>query len=173
MLLHSLIRQLDPQISLSGIPADLEVTGVREDSRLVRPGDVFVARQGTKEDGSRFVLDAHRRGAVAAVVPARVPEAPLIQFVAKDPASATSVLANAFFGQPAEKVRVLSVTGTNGKTTTTYLIRHLLINLLQSWLRARFRFFAKGFEIHRPAVPYRQPAGTRPFQVAAVGFKGS
>jgi UDP-N-acetylmuramoyl-L-alanyl-D-glutamate--2,6-diaminopimelate ligase len=126
MLLHSLIRQLDPQTSLSGIPAHLEVTGVREDSRLVRAGDLFVARQGTKADGSQFVLDAHRRGAVAAVVPAKVPEAPLLQFVVKDPASAASVLANAFFGRPSEKVRVLGVTGTNGKTTTTYLIRHLL-----------------------------------------------
>ncbi len=126
MLLHSLIRQLDPQINLTGVPAHLEVTGVREVSRLVRAGDLFVARQGTKEDGSRFVLDAHRQGAVAAVVPAKVPEAPRLQFVVKDPASAASVLANAFFGRPAEKVRVLGVTGTNGKTTTTYLIRHLL-----------------------------------------------
>jgi UDP-N-acetylmuramoyl-L-alanyl-D-glutamate--2,6-diaminopimelate ligase len=126
MLLHSLIRQLDPHINLSGIPAPLEVTGVCEDSRLVRPGDLFVARQGTRADGSVFVLDAHRRGAVAAVVPARVAEAPLLQFVVKDPTSAASILSHAFFGLPSEKVRVLGVTGTNGKTTTTYLIRHLL-----------------------------------------------
>jgi UDP-N-acetylmuramoyl-L-alanyl-D-glutamate--2,6-diaminopimelate ligase len=126
MLLHSLIRQFDPHASLSGIPNQLEVTGVREDSRLVRPGDLFIARPGTKADGSRFVRDAHARGAAAAVVPAKVAEAPLPQVVVEDPASAASVLANLFFGLPAEKVRVLGITGTNGKTTTTYLLRHLL-----------------------------------------------
>src|SRR5688572_13741756 len=125
MLLHSLLKQFDVQISVSGIP-NAEIRGVREDSRQVRPGDLFVARAGTKVDGLQFLNDAKERGAVAAVVASKTPSAPLPQVVVKDPAPVASVLANLFHGNPSEKVRVLGVTGTNGKTTTTYLIRHLL-----------------------------------------------
>jgi len=127
MLLHTLLRQFNPQISVAGIP-NVEVTGVREDSRLVRPGDLFVARPGTKADGAQFVADAKARGAVVVVSQTAQPKAasPLPQVLVADAGSAASVLANLLQGSPAEKVRVLAVTGTNGKTTTTYLIRHLL-----------------------------------------------
>ena len=127
MLLHTLVRQFDPRISLAGVP-NVEVTGVREDSRQVRPGDLFVARPGTKADGVQFVNDAKSRGAVAVVSQTPLPKSvsALPQVAVPDAGIAASVLANLFHGSPAEKVRVLAVTGTNGKTTTTYLIRHLL-----------------------------------------------
>ncbi len=125
MLLHALIRQFDPQISLSGIP-DIEITGVREDSRQVQLGDLFVARPGTRTDGAAFLYDAADRGAAAAVVAARTPEVPLPQIVAADTAWAASILANLHAGSPSKSMRVLAVTGTNGKTTTAYLLRHLL-----------------------------------------------
>jgi UDP-N-acetylmuramoyl-L-alanyl-D-glutamate--2,6-diaminopimelate ligase len=130
MLLHTLLRQFNPQISLSGVP-NVEVAGVREDSRLVRPGDLFVARAGTKSDGAQFVADAKARGAVAVVsqTPLLKSSSPLPQVVVPDAGAAASILANLFHGSPAEKVRVLAVTGTNGKTTTTYLIRHLLAKI--------------------------------------------
>src|SRR4051812_9275340 len=114
MRLHSLIRQIEPATPLAGVP-NVEVTGVREDSRQVRPGDLFVARAGTKADGSQYLLDAHARGAVAAVVTVKVADAPLPQIVVKDPAAAASSLANAFRGHPSADVRVLGITGTNGK----------------------------------------------------------
>jgi UDP-N-acetylmuramoyl-L-alanyl-D-glutamate--2,6-diaminopimelate ligase len=133
MLLQSLIRQFrqqfDPDASLSPATTDVEITGVREDSRQVRAGDLFVARAGTKADGARFIADAQARGAVAAVVTARVPGLLLPQVVVKDPAAAASALANLFFGSPSAKLRVLGVTGTNGKTTVTYLVRHLLASV--------------------------------------------
>ena len=127
MLLHTLLRQFNPRISLAGVP-NVEVTGVREDSRLVRPGDLFVARPGTRADGVQFVTDAKARGAVAVVSQTPLPKsvAPLPQIAVPDAGIAASVLANLYHGSPGEKVRVLAVTGTNGKTTTTYLIRHLL-----------------------------------------------
>ena len=125
MLLHSLIRQFSPQISLSGIP-DAEITGICEDSRQVQPGGVFIARPGTKADGSQFLADAAARGAVAAVSPSKVSQVKLPQIVVQDANSAASILANIFHGNPAQKVRMLGVTGTNGKTTTTYLVRHIL-----------------------------------------------
>jgi UDP-N-acetylmuramoyl-L-alanyl-D-glutamate--2,6-diaminopimelate ligase len=130
MLLQSLIRhfrqQFDPDATLSPATTDVEITGVREDSRQVRAGDLFVARAGTKADGARFIADAQARGAVAAVVAARMPGLLLPQIVVNDPGAAASGLANLFYGSPSATLRVLGVTGTNGKTTVTYLVRHLL-----------------------------------------------
>jgi len=129
MLLHSLLRQFNPGLSLAGVP-NVEVGGVREDSRQVQRGDLFIARPGTHADGLQFVADAKARGAVAVVSQAALPKGQsgvgLPQVLVQDAGSAASVLANLFHGNPAEKVRTLAVTGTNGKTTTTYLIRHLL-----------------------------------------------
>jgi len=125
LLLHDLLRQYDPRLSLSSI-RNVEISSVQEDSRLVTPGSLFIARPGSKTDGVRFLADAKARGAAAAVSETNVPAAPLPQVVVTDSAAASSILANAFQGRPSDTVKVLGITGTNGKTTTTYLIRHLL-----------------------------------------------
>lgn len=124
MRLHSLIRQFNATYPLVDVP-DMEISGVQEDSRLVGSGDLFVARSGTKTDGSQYIHEAKARGAVAVVTAQNLPYSPLPQIVFDDP-SAASELANAFHGRPSKSVRVLGVTGTNGKTTTAYLIRHIL-----------------------------------------------
>src|SRR5688500_7159102 len=121
MQLHALLRHFDPQLSLTGIP-NVEVTGVAEDSRCVAPGNLFVARAGLKTSGAVYIADAKSRGAVAVVVAAKTPGCPLPQVVAKDPARAASVLANLFHASPSHRMRVFAVTGTNGKTTTAYLV---------------------------------------------------
>src|SRR5688500_5648383 len=123
--LLTLLRQFDSSISLATIP-NAEINGVREDSRQVTPGDLFAARGGTKTDGVKYVADAHARGAIAVVCEAKIPNSPLPCVVVKDAGAAASILANLFHGSPAAKMRVFGVTGTNGKTTTTYLVRHLL-----------------------------------------------
>ena len=125
MKLHSLIRQIEPRISLAGVP-DREITGVCEDSRRVRPGSLFIARPGNKADGAQFIDDARRRGAVAAVVQTKVGDQSLPQLVVADAGAAASILANLFHGNPGKTVKPLAVTGTNGKTTTAYIVRHLL-----------------------------------------------
>jgi len=134
LLLHALLRQLDPSISLTGIP-NAEVTGVREDSRQVNPGDLFIARSGTKTDGAKYVADAKTRGAIAVVSDAKIPQCPLPCVVVDNAGAAASMLANIYHGVPAAHLRAFAVTGTNGKTTTTYLIRHLLAKVNQRcWL---------------------------------------
>jgi UDP-N-acetylmuramoyl-L-alanyl-D-glutamate--2,6-diaminopimelate ligase len=79
-----------------------------------------------KANGRAFLADAKARGAVAAIVAELDPASDLPQIVVADTGAAASRLANLHFGEPGRDVRVLAVTGTNGKTTTTYLLRHLL-----------------------------------------------
>ncbi|MGE5607661.1 MAG: UDP-N-acetylmuramoyl-L-alanyl-D-glutamate--2,6-diaminopimelate ligase [Bacillota bacterium] len=125
MLLHTLLRHFDPDISLNGIE-DVEIRGIREDSRQVQPGDLFIARSGTKTDGRQFVADAQAKGAVAVVTAQPISGATIPQVILPDPAVAASALAHWLAEQPCKTVKVLGITGTNGKTTTTYIIRHLL-----------------------------------------------
>lgn len=124
MQLHSLLLAWQPDFDLTNVP-EIEILGVQEDSRLVRTGDLFIARRGTQADGTRFIADAHARGAVAVVVPQRMPDCPIPQVIIPDP-SAASVLANLYHDSPSHSLKVLGITGTNGKTTTTYLLRHIL-----------------------------------------------
>jgi UDP-N-acetylmuramoyl-L-alanyl-D-glutamate--2,6-diaminopimelate ligase len=128
MLLHGLLKQLDPQISLSGI-ANPEIKGVREDSRLVCAGDLFVARAGTNADGQQFIKDAIARGAAAIVAAGASSKGAVPTIGVAHPGAAASILANAFHGNPGQQLKVLAVTGTNGKTTTTYIVRHLLARI--------------------------------------------
>jgi UDP-N-acetylmuramoyl-L-alanyl-D-glutamate--2,6-diaminopimelate ligase len=125
MYLHDLIKSLSPSSPVRDVP-NVEVTGICEDSRKACPGSLFVARAGTHTDGAKFLADAQAKGAVAAVVQSKIPGCALPQFVHPDPAFAVSALAHLFYGVPCKKLKVLGVTGTNGKTTTTYLLRHIL-----------------------------------------------
>src|SRR5215218_7734990 len=128
--LHTLLRQFDSSYSLTGLP-DTEINAVREDSRQVNPGDLFVARGGTKTDGAKYVADAKARGAVAVVCEEKIPNSPLPCILVKNAGAAASMLANFYLGSPSARMRTFAVTGTNGKTTTTYLIRHLLAKVNQ------------------------------------------
>jgi UDP-N-acetylmuramoyl-L-alanyl-D-glutamate--2,6-diaminopimelate ligase len=128
MHLHKLLRLLDPRLSLSNLP-NIEITGVCEDSRRAKPGCLFIARPpraGTKADGAQFALDAASRGAAAVITQRKIAGCTLPQIVVMDPARAGSIVANLYQGSPGSQMYVFGVTGTNGKTTTTYLVRHLL-----------------------------------------------
>jgi UDP-N-acetylmuramoyl-L-alanyl-D-glutamate--2,6-diaminopimelate ligase len=128
MRLHALLGQFDAQLVLSNLP-DTEVTGIQEDSRLIQPGNVFIARGGTKTQGHQFVADAAARGAIAVVTETDIANSPLPEIKVPRAGAATSILANLFHGQPSKRVKVIGITGTNGKTTITYLIRHLLAHV--------------------------------------------
>jgi UDP-N-acetylmuramoyl-L-alanyl-D-glutamate--2,6-diaminopimelate ligase len=104
---------------------DVAVLGVSQDSRSVRPGDLFLAWKGTAVDAHEHVGDALRAGAVAAVVERPV-DAPLPQLVVSDGRSAGALAAQAVMGDPSRRLYLVGITGTNGKTTTAMLVRHLL-----------------------------------------------
>lgn len=127
MELVRLLGALGQAVLRGGEGARVDVRGLAYDSRRVSPGDLFVAIEGYTTDGHRFVGEACERGAAAVVArkPVEVPEGvPLI--VVPDTRAALSRLSAEFFGRPSEGLTVVGVTGTNGKTTTTYLIHSIL-----------------------------------------------
>jgi UDP-N-acetylmuramoyl-L-alanyl-D-glutamate--2,6-diaminopimelate ligase len=104
------------------IAEDPEVQRVTGDSREVGPGAVFFALPGTRADGHDFAAEAARRGAVAVVAERPVDCRPARLFVAPSSRRAMSLAAANFYGRPADAMQVVAVTGTNGKTTVTYLV---------------------------------------------------
>ena len=106
----------------SGLPS---FSGITTDSRGVEPGALFIAVRGSESDGHRFVPDAVARGAAAVAVEAPL-DARVPQIVVSDGRRAAIALARAWFDDPAASLRLVGITGTNGKTTTTGIIRHLL-----------------------------------------------
>lgn len=105
---------------------DIDVRGVAHDSREVAPGDVFLAWPGTRHDGHDFVRDAVEAGAVAAVVERPVEDVSAPQLRIHDGRRAAAVAADWWYRSPWRELEMVAVTGTNGKTTTAALTRHLL-----------------------------------------------
>jgi UDP-N-acetylmuramoyl-L-alanyl-D-glutamate--2,6-diaminopimelate ligase len=106
---------------------EIEVVGVTHDSRRVKPGYAFVAVSGHQRDGAAFAEDALQRGAVVIVAEKALRlSQPAAQFVVPDARRALAALANSFFGRPSRRMQVVGVTGTNGKTTTTYMLRSII-----------------------------------------------
>ena len=123
MTLHELIAAL-PRTALTG-PEGGEVGGLHDDSRRVGPGDVFVAVRGDAVDGHEFIGAAVEAGAAAIIAedPARsdLPEG-LAWILVPDSREALGILSALWHGHPSQDLRVAGVTGTNGKTTTTFLL---------------------------------------------------
>lgn len=116
--------------SEAGAPANPSITGVHHDSRQIQPGDVFVALSGANFDGRAFIPQAIERGAVAIVLEGEAPggprRLPVPVVVVPDTRAALAHLAAGFYGHPARQLKVIGVTGTDGKTTTCHLIHALL-----------------------------------------------
>ena len=105
------------------------ITGLTADTRRLGPGMLYCAVRGAVEDGHRYVAQAAQAGAAAALVEHPV-EARLPQIVVKDGRRAASVAAETWYGRPAARLDLIGVTGTNGKTTTVTLLRHV-VNALE------------------------------------------
>lgn len=106
---------------------DIEITTLINDSRKVEEGSAFVCISGAVVDGHTFVEQVAEKGAAAVIVEKDV-EAPADMTVIKvaDTRYALALMSAAYFGYPADKLKVIGITGTKGKTTTTYMIRSIL-----------------------------------------------
>src|SRR5262249_38585951 len=102
-----------------------DVSGVSFDSRTTKPGDLFVAVPGTKTDGALYSAEAVGKGAIAVVAEKDVPDVKVPVFKVTSARKALALIAANFYKKPAESLTLLGVTGTNGKTTTAWLLESI------------------------------------------------
>mgnify|MGYP005809435071 CR=1 FL=1 len=108
---------------------DLDITDVVYDSRKVQPGDLFVCIRGAVVDGHTFAKDVAEKGAAVLVVEESVDVPGNVTVIqVPDTRYALACISAAYFGHPAEKLKTIGVTGTKGKTTTTYMVKSILEN---------------------------------------------
>lgn len=119
-------------ISITGSD-ELTVRGISYDSRKVEPGHLFVAMQGEKVDGHSFIESAVKKGALAIIhekeIAAGSLSGPALLIRVKDSRKALAFAANTYYGMPSRGLTVIGITGTNGKTTTTYILK----SILEAW----------------------------------------
>ena len=141
-------------------PFDIPITGVTHDSRRVQPGHIFVALAGGTTDGHRYIPDAIRHGAILVVGEKPFGEIGVPYLRVADSRLSLAFFSAAFYGLPARRLTMIGVTGTDGKTTTTNLIYHIL---LAAGIRAGMistvnavigeRMLDTGFHVTTPEAP--------------------
>ena len=127
------LRDLLTDVQIIKTTADLntEISGVYYDSRKVIPGSLFVAVSGYVTDGNRYISMALEKGACAVVTAVEPVEDVPYVLVASDRLALAQIGAN-FYDHPAEKMQIIGITGTNGKTSSTLLLKHILEATLQA-----------------------------------------
>ncbi len=105
---------------------DVEITGIAYDSRKVKPGYLFIAIKGFETDGHKYIGSAVENGAVAVLGEDDI-ETSVTYVKVPDSRKALAVCGAQFYDNPQNKLKIIGITGTNGKTTTTYLIRQILM----------------------------------------------
>ncbi len=128
MTLSELIEPLKDRLQIVEHKGDLQVpiTDVTDDSRRVKPGALFVAVQGERADGHAYIGSAIRSGASAVVVQSAVAGCTIPMVRVKDSRLVLGLLGSRFYGNPSSQLRMIGVTGTNGKTTVTYVCKAFL-----------------------------------------------
>lgn len=126
MKLEQLIKGLEFQVLQGNI--DLEVNNIQNDSRKVGKGDLFFCISGAVSDGHSYALDVANKGASVLIVEKEVQVNPDVTII-KIPSTryAMGVISSRYYGEPSTKLTVIGITGTKGKTTTTYMIREMLV----------------------------------------------
>ncbi|KAF0842453.1 UDP-N-acetylmuramoyl-L-alanyl-D-glutamate--2,6-diaminopimelate ligase [Nocardia caishijiensis] len=113
------------------VPAEVRVTGIEQRSNAVRPGDLFAGLPGATSHGARFAADAVARGAVAVYTDAAgadlIGAVSVPVLVREDPRAVLGELSAEIYGHPSDRLRIVGITGTSGKTTTSYLVEAGLV----------------------------------------------
>lgn len=121
------LSELIKNIGVIQLAADdqCEIGGISYDSRTTKSGDAFVAISGFETDGYKYIPAAVKNGA-SVIICDRVPQVETPYVLVSDCRKALALASANYFGHPADEMRVIGITGTNGKTTTTYLLKHML-----------------------------------------------
>ncbi|MBR3599827.1 MAG: UDP-N-acetylmuramoyl-L-alanyl-D-glutamate--2,6-diaminopimelate ligase, partial [Lachnospiraceae bacterium] len=130
MKLSQLLEGLDYEL-IQG-EADIDINNIHNDSRQVGQGDLFFCIAGAVSDGHRFAADVVSKGASALIVEKDVEletddEQSVAVVKVKSTRYAMGVISSKYYGEPSKKLTVIGITGTKGKTTTTYMIREMLV----------------------------------------------
>ena len=123
MKLSQLLRGI--QVRESSADMEMEISGVSYDSRKTAPGDLFVAMAGYETDGHKFIPMAREKGAVCVLCQGK-PQGEGPYVLVEDSRLALAQVGQNWYGDPAASMKMIGVTGTNGKTTTTYLLKDIL-----------------------------------------------
>jgi len=122
MKLSELITNLGAEVIIGNL--NLDIKGIYHDSREIKRDFLFICIKGFASDGHNFIDEAISRGAVALIVEKEIPPRLGITIIRVDDCRKTlAILANQFYGFPSRKLKLIGVTGTNGKTTITYMLR--------------------------------------------------
>jgi len=124
MKLKKLLKDLDVDVKGS---REIEVTGISSHSQFISPGSLFIAKRGGTFDGTEFIPKAIETGAVAVLTDFYNPFLQgIVQVVTPNVTKLEALLAKRYYGTENSPLFLIGITGTNGKTTTAYLIHHLL-----------------------------------------------
>ncbi len=163
MMLSELLSTAFPGL-VPPLVRDPQVSHVTADSRQCRPGCVFVAIPGTAVDGARYAVEAVERGAAAVVAERRLTlPGDAVQVIVPDARAAVVDLAAAFYGHPAREMTVVGITGTNGKTSTSLLLR----SIFEAAGRPTALFGTILYEIGQRRIP---SSNTTPDPVSLMGY---
>lgn len=124
MKIKKLIKDI-PDIQLKG-SREVEITGISLNSKLVAPGNLFIARRGKVDDGTDYISEAIAAGAVAVATDIYDPTLNVPQLIHPEIGSIEGALAAQYYQFPSNELFCVGITGTNGKTTTSFFIKHLL-----------------------------------------------
>ena len=125
MKLSELIKGL-PVEKIEG-NTEIEINGIVQNSKLVEPGSIFVCIPGFVTDGHKYIPEAISKGAKVILLQHNIPlNQEITTILVKDTRKALAFLANRFYGYPSEKLKLIGITGTNGKTTVAYMLKAIL-----------------------------------------------